>query len=75
MDKLNKVLKTPVPEKGKSFTFEEEEGILLKNDKSKQSKSKKETVATLINSHCSIMSEMLSIVKQEMTLVNCTDED
>merc|ERR1719384_1607266 len=35
----------------------------------------KETVAPLISSHRSIMSEMLGMVKKEMTLVNCTDED
>eukprot|EP01083_Nonionella_stella_P069122 184107_1 len=38
-------------------------------------KSKKEAVAPLVNDHRSIMTEMLSMVKQEMTLVNCTDAD
>ncbi len=80
MDELNEVLKTPVHETVKSFTFEEEdqEDLLLRHHVTKLSskaKSKKEAVAPLINSHRSIMSEMLSMVKQEMTLVNCTDED
>ena len=77
MDELNEVLKTPVHETAKSFTFEEEDSPMHKSSKSAYSKlkNKKEAVAPLINTHRSIMSEMLNMVKQEMTLVNCTDED
>ena len=46
-----------------------------KQIKSQKPQSKKEAAAPLISSHRSIMSEMLGMVKQEMTLVNCTDED
>lgn len=77
MDELNEVLKTPVHDTAKSFTFEDEDSPKHKSSKSASSKvkNKKEAVAPLINTHRSIMSEMLSMVKQEMTLVNCTDED
>ncbi len=81
MDELNEVLKTPVQESAKSFTFEDEDHDSLLNhdaeqgNQSSKARSKKEAVAPLINTHRSIMSEMLSMVKQEMTLVNCTDED
>jgi len=84
MDELNEVLKTPVHESASSFTFgsddnieEIEKGIgNWKHSPQKTKKvSKKEAAAPLITSHRSIMSEMLGMVKQEMTLVNCTDED
>lgn len=40
-----------------------------------QALTKKEAVAPLVSSHRSIMTEMLGMVKQEMTLVNDTDAD
>jgi len=83
MDELNEVLQTPVQDSAKSFafgnSFEEEAGT--RQDKRRESEqslklmSKKDAVAPLISTHRSIMSEMLGMVKQEMTLVNCTDED
>jgi hypothetical protein len=82
MDELNEVLKTPVQDTAKSFKFSDDE---METDvhtdesnwvkKKLEFKSKKEAVAPLISTHRSIMSEMLGMVKQEMTLVNCTDED
>ncbi len=85
MDELNEVLQTPVQDTATPFTFEnsfEDETVLgLKLDKRRESEqsvkpiSKKDAVAPLISTHRSIMSEMLGMVKQEMTLVNCTDED
>ena len=85
MDELNEVLKTPVHESSTAFSFEDEEldfDLETRNTRRQQyqqqiseQKSKKEAVAPLISSHRSIMSEMLRMVKQEMTLVNCTDAD
>ena len=76
MDELNEVLKTPVQETSKSFRFDDEDiNSGATKAKTGKPKSKQEAVAPLISSHRSIMSEMLGMVKQEMTLVNCTDED
>lgn len=78
MDELNEVLKTPVHKSVSSFTFDEEDfDYSVKNEMKShlKPKTKKEAVAPLVNSHRAIMSEMLGMVKQEMTLVNCTDED
>jgi len=76
MDELNEVLKSPVKETRKSFTFGDDDSDTdMKQIKSQKPQSKKEAAAPLISSHRSIMSEMLGMVKQEMTLVNCTDED
>lgn len=76
MDELNEVLKTPVQETTKTFRFDDED-IPTTSSRAQRLKprSKQEAVAPLISSHRSIMSEMLGMVKQEMTLVNCTDED
>ena len=70
-DELNDVLKTPPSSSkrntGDTSSFEEEIN--------QKTVTKREAVAPLINSHRSVMSEMLTMVKQEMTLVNCTDAD
>ena len=70
-DELNEVLKTPPSSskrnRGGTSTFEDQYAP--------KRVSKREAVAPLITSHRSVMSEMLTMVKQEMTLVNCTDAD
>jgi len=66
-DELNEVLRSPVNETLKSMFPDESFG--------NSNCSKKEAVAPLVTSHRAIMTEMLSMVKKEMTLVNCTDAD
>eukprot|EP00557_Chaetoceros_sp_GSL56_P006092 CAMPEP_0176492808 /NCGR_PEP_ID=MMETSP0200_2-20121128/9209_1 /TAXON_ID=947934 /ORGANISM="Chaetoceros sp., Strain GSL56" /LENGTH=1152 /DNA_ID=CAMNT_0017890421 /DNA_START=253 /DNA_END=3708 /DNA_ORIENTATION=+ len=73
-DELNEVLKSPVSTKLDGEYF-------FGGDKNKKKRdnyptmTKKEAVAPLVQAHRSIMTEMLGMVKQEMTLVNCADAD
>lgn len=71
IDELNEVLRSPVAFDDNNF-FSEESNT---KDKSSSRMTKKEAVAPLVSAHRSIMTEMLGMVKQEMTLVNCTDAD
>jgi len=73
LDELNEVLRSPVSDFHDTTLNKFEDDLLLSNQPSRV--SKKEAVAPLVVSHRSIMTEMLSMVKQEMTLVNCTDAD
>lgn len=72
LDELNEVLKSPLATSHSERFFRDESP--RRNEKV-VAKSKKEAVQPLINTHRSIMTDMLSMVKQEMTLVNCTDAD
>lgn len=74
IDELNEVLRSPVATRldGDNFFGKYDHGD--STDKT-QSMTKKEAVAPLVSTHRSIMTEMLGMVKQEMTLVNCTDAD
>ena len=74
IDELNEVLRSPVATRLDVDSFF---GRDL-NDSSDQNTvrlAKKEAVAPLVSAHRTIMTEMLGMVKQEMTLVNCTDAD
>jgi kinesin family protein 2/24 len=72
LDELNEVLKSPMAKSHSERFFRDESPG--RNGKA-IARSKKEAVQPLINTHRSIMTDMLSMVKQEMTLVNCTDAD
>ena len=72
LDELNEVLKSPLAKSHSERFFRDDSP--QRNGKA-VAKSKKEAVQPLINTHRSIMTDMLSMVKQEMTLVNCTDAD
>lgn len=73
LDELNEVLKSPVSTKLDGEYFFGDRG----NSKSRNvpRMTKKEAAAPLIQAHRSIMTEMLGMVKREMTLVNCADAD
>lgn len=73
-DELNEVLKSPVSTKldGEYFFGD---GKKKWNNENAPTMTKKEAAAPLIQAHRSIMTEMLGMVKQEMTLVNCADAD
>lgn len=73
-DELNEVLKSPVSTKLDGEHFFGDNRRKSKKD-SIPAMTKKEAVAPLIQAHRSIMTEMLGMVKQEMTLVNCADAD
>lgn len=75
IDELNEVLRSPVATRldGESFFVDSDQDI--KNEINRPQISKKEAVAPLITTHRTIMTEMLGMVKQEMTLVNMTDAD
>jgi len=65
LDELNEVLSSPANNAQEMLFSPLDDQIL----------TKKEAVAPLVSSHRSIMTEMLGMVKQEMTLVNDTDAD
>lgn len=62
-----------LPSKDSKMAKEVHEDRLTSNQS--KYKSKKEAVQPLVATHRSIMTEMLGMVKHEMTLVNCTDAD
>lgn len=72
LDELNEVLKSPIATSHSERFFKEESHQRKGNT---FASSKREAVQPLINTHRTIMTDMLSMVKQEMTLVNCTDAD
>ena len=71
IDELNEVLRSPVATRldGDSFFGSD------RNGRNGRRMTKKEAAVPLVNAHRTIMTEMLGMVKQEMTLVNCTDAD
>ena len=71
IDELNEVLRSPVATRldGDSFFGSD------RNGRNSRRMTKKEAAVPLVNAHRTIMTEMLGMVKQEMTLVNCTDAD
>jgi len=71
IDELNEVLRSPVATRldGDSFFGSD------RNGSNGRRMTKKEAAVPLVNAHRTIMTEMLGMVKQEMTLVNCTDAD
>ena len=73
IDELNEVLRSPVAMRLDGDRFFG--GLNDSNDQSSPRLAKKEAVAPLVSAHRTIMTEMLGMVKQEMTLVNCTDAD
>ena len=77
IDELNEVLRSPVATRLSGDHFFGEDDPLESGAGQKESSklSKKEAVVPLVTAHRSIMTEMLGMVKQEMTLVNCTDAD
>jgi len=74
IDELNEVLRSPVAMRLDGDRFFGG-GLNDSNDQSCPRLAKKEAVAPLVSAHRTIMTEMLGMVKQEMTLVNCTDAD
>jgi len=74
LDELNEVLSSPA-NNPQGTLLNTINNTALFNTIDNRPLSKKEAVAPLVSSHRLIMTEMLGMVKQEMTLVNDTDAD